>query len=816
MQSQQKRVKWSRGETTEALEERTDTGITQASVELMENCIPDVFGNISRRPTLKPIPISDTFVSTVLGGGTGFDIGTTYIIPFYYTETDYFLIGFGTNIELLRIKDGKIVKKQSINKNLTDVTSYAQQNNYMVIATKTANYELRITDTNGIDFTATLDVWKFSAGWYAPYGTKTRIVNTTNVPSLNFTGAFDNYSYTDGINGVMYSIITTSVSYTDKETLESFIPVGSIIQLPNKGVYFRIEGYDFGLNTPAIFPYDITFDGVLNLTDSIPATGTYCKIDASGFYDYVLKVYTNGVINTNYPTIYALNYAENTRIIVKNSNSISGLSVTTAIYNYLSTRTFSEWAVENNSILYAYGSLLTSVADENASDSVVTVEYGYESLKPNNWDSPSPHPKKLVFNQQRLWAGAWSYSTTEEYSLVIGSQTARYNDFQNDYNQENEPITVDILTQFKEKIVHLIDYNGLKIMTNSFEYAYDSANGVVKQSANGSYEHCEPIVFDSLCLYVDSTGYQIKAMQYEFQSNMFNSSSINLLAPHDLIWFPDYMATYEDKINNTGKYLFVLNKYTKSILNPQGEPCPRMAVCNFVPQNQANIWSRWSFPETSFLGVNDYTVLRHIVNMKSETIFFIIADTTLQPTGQNEGLGYRQIIPAILDFDGICDYEANVTNNQIVLNQYTTNTGTVIKTVLGNANVDIFAQGAYQLNTTTNALGYITNDISELTNIKAGYKVNSTIRSHPIDVGGKTKSIKKRIGKAQMSVHDTEPDAISINGKTGYMNPQEDHICFYGVTGMKDEIKYTITNKNGAMFHLESLLMNIEYGTLDS
>ena len=67
-----------------------------------------------------------------------------------------------------------------------------------------------------------------------------------------------------------------------------------------------------------------------------------------------------------------------------------------------------------------------------------------------------------------------------------------------------------------------------------------------------------------------------------------------------------------------------------------------------------------------------------------------------------------------------------------------------------------------------------------------------------------------------MSVRDTDPDAITINEKTGYMNPQGDKICFYGVTGMKDEIKYTLTNKNGAMFHLESLLMNIEYGTLDS
>ena len=53
MNTQQKRVKWSRGETTDALEERTDTGITNVSAEFMENVICDIYGNVSRRPALK-------------------------------------------------------------------------------------------------------------------------------------------------------------------------------------------------------------------------------------------------------------------------------------------------------------------------------------------------------------------------------------------------------------------------------------------------------------------------------------------------------------------------------------------------------------------------------------------------------------------------------------------------------------------------------------------------------------------------------------------------------------------------------------------
>ena len=53
MNTQQKRVKWSRGETTDALEERTDTGITNVSAEFMENVVCDIYGNVSRRPALK-------------------------------------------------------------------------------------------------------------------------------------------------------------------------------------------------------------------------------------------------------------------------------------------------------------------------------------------------------------------------------------------------------------------------------------------------------------------------------------------------------------------------------------------------------------------------------------------------------------------------------------------------------------------------------------------------------------------------------------------------------------------------------------------
>lgn len=814
MQSQQKRVKWSRGETAEALEERTDTGITQASVELMENCIPDVYGNVSRRPGLKILPYN-TEETTLVGNLLGYD-KYLQVFPFYITENDILLVCVypDSPTQLIRIKDGTVVYKKNASNTYHPSTkapisyngvtyeyayrpvSYAQQNNYMLIADYKNVYKLQISNFETADgsFTSTMEILKFSAGWYAPNGTQTKSVSNLNIPGLLFSGHFYNYTKVDNSgNSTIYQYTTTGVSYASLDLIAQEIPVGSIVQMPNISANLRVEGYD--ISGGNLYFTDIVFDGVLNQSDSVPATGTYCKSNPAGTgLVSSLDVYSNGSRITSA-------YVELNQIIrVKNSSATYGLSEIKFYYNGHQI-VCTNWA-ETSSLdtnITIYGALLTPVADENATDSIVNVEYGYISLQPEEWTGESnyPHPKKLVFNGQRLWAGAWAYSATEEYAIVLGSQIARYNDFKNDYNQENEPITLDILTQYKERILHVVDYNGLKIMTDAYEYAYDNG-AVVKQSANGSLEICEPIVFDSLCMYVDSTGCQVKAMQYELQNNLFDSTTINQLAPHDLVWNPFAMAAYEDKLNSTGKYLFLVNEDSSNH--------PRLAVCNFVPSNQVNIWNRWSMPsiKSSYEGTDPIPIIHSVVNLKNGALFMLCLNNT-------NATKSPYIVPAVLDFDANVDCVGTVVNNY-----YTIMTGTAERLTCANTTVAVYSDGEFQwLDTTTNT-GALTRDVSGLTNVTVGLPIDAKIVSHPIDVGGKTKSIKKRIAKTRMSVHDTEPGAITINGKTGYMNPAKDCISFYGVTGMKDEVKYILTNNNGAAFHLESLLMNIEYGTLDS
>jgi hypothetical protein len=272
------------------------------------------------------------------------------------------------------------------------------------------------------------------------------------------------------------------------------------------------------------------------------------------------------------------------------------------------------------------------------------------------------------------------------------------------------------------------------------------------------------------------------------------------------------MASYEDKINSTGKYLFVMN--TDSTTNPQ------LAVCNFVPENQATIWNRWVFPKSS----DNTNKITHMVDTKTGVIFFgrvsaTIYDREEDPEEPEVKYEYDMVIPMVLDFDAIADYQTEIVNNQVVISSATrtTQSGEAIKkTTLSDQQVDIFDGDEYKFTTTTDHLGYITEDISGLTNPRAGFAIQSILESHPIDVGGKTYTEKKRIGKCVAVIRNTEPDAFTVCDKTGYTSTDKKTVNFYGCTGMKDKIQYTIKNKKGAKFTIESLTMIIEYGTLDS
>lgn len=796
MNTQQKRVKWSRGETTDALEERTDTGITNVSAELMENVVCDIYGNVSRRPALKLLDFS---IETPMVGSEADDLPC---IPFFIDSDDFIII---TNQWCFRVKNRKIVARATITNNVPQSnfvisrnTSYAQQNNYMIVADDSFIYKLtlELDDNGGNDFTINLDRFEYSGGWYAPNGTTDYAVSDSDISGLLFNedkqGATPYTAINPDGSTTVYSLLDTGLTGEQLQQLPEKIPVGSIVYMPNLGCNFRIEGYRAGTGQ-MLFPNTV-FDGTIDYPGEMPDVGTYAVAA-------LVLPNTDSVL-----IVKAVNGKAIDSVVGRaNANSVSvvGNKVFTITNN-------GSWQdTTTSSKLYVYGALLTPIVDKSLTDSNVNVTAGYVSLSSNA--NGIPHPAVVLFKDQRLWTSRYIYGSngaavgTPEFiwysypGLIVSSQIAKYTDFKNDYNYENEAITLDILTKFKEEVIYLADYNGLKIFTNYAEYDYNG--GVVKQSENGALKGCQPLVFGSLLLYADKTGHQIKAMQYELQSNIFASNIVNNLCPQDLVNNPVRFAGEEEKEHYVGRFLYVLNS---------GENSPRVSVCDFVPDTQNIIWTRWSWGWNG-LGAGLQTEASPIVDIiPTKKPIFVVRGAT-SADSSNTG-----IMLAELDYDSVLDFQASLSPSDEYYKIKTyTNVGEAWLT-LANTTVAVYDGDKFMWYDTTGAQGKLTKSLSSLTNPIVGVPINAKIRSHPIDIGGKTKSIAKRISKSLLSMRNTNAGAITVNKKTGYWNPDNSYVNFYNCTGMKREVKLEIGNIHGAKFTIESVLMNLEYGTLVS
>ena len=798
MNTQQKRVKWSRGETTDALEERTDTGITNVSAEFMENVVCDIYGNVSRRPALK---LLDFDIDTPSMGGAlpYFDF---VAIPFFISENDFIVLGAAW---CFRVRNRKIVAKGSLNVpmfsgtfDINRNTSYAQQNNYMIIANDYAIWKLTVElEKNSYEFELNAEPFVYSGGWYAPNGTKDSGVSDVDISGLLFNedkeGATPYTATNPDGSTTVYSLLDTGLTGEQLQDFQTLIPRGSIVYMPNLGCSFRVEGYRVG-NDQMLFSH--IFDGVLLAGQSVPQTGRYAKFESgaaralSGTIYSTIGYYINGVRTT---TVYARGGE-----LVETTSGF--YSVGHSVWNEVS---------ESSLKLYVYGALLTPIVDKSLTDSNVNVTTGFISLSPDA--NGFPHPAVVVFKDQRLWTSRYIYGDNGRdiiapeftwYSypgLVVSSQIAKYTDFKNDYNYENEAITLDILTKFKEEVIYLADYNGLKIFTDSAEYDYNG--GVVKQSENGALKGCQPLVFGSLLLYADKTGHQIKAMQYELQSNIFASNIINNLCPQDLVNTPVRFAAEEEKEHYVGRFLYVLNS---------GEGSPRVSVCDFVPDTQNIIWTRWDFGWKSEYNRQNMPAVADILPTK-KPIFVVHMGRV--GGGFNAGL-----MLAELDYDAILDFQASLSPSDTYykVKTYYTHAGIETFVTLENTTVAVYDGDKFMWYDTTNNRGKLTKSLSSLTNPIVGVPINAKIRSHPIDIGGKTKSIAKRISKSLLSMRNTNAGAITVNKKTGYWSPDNSYVNFYNCTGMKREVKLEIENIHSAKFTIESVLMNIEYGTLVS
>lgn len=1047
MQSQQKKVKWSRGETADALEERTDTGITQVSVSLLQNIIADVYGNISRRPAFQMVP----YAAGVEDNSTIVASTRAKMVPFKISKDDFVIFVFPNNISLTqwfsfyRVRHNRIVyvgNQQFNDVPITTPTGYAQNNNYLILACPSGNVKIQATNIEEEAVEFTFEKFEFSGTWYTD-GAIQNVINNDIVPGLAINQNQDGFvnitiSSNNGIENNMYSAVTTGIKNTAEnysKLIES-IPVGSIVTFPNMGGQLRVEGiipYVSNGSSGLLFPNTI-FDGVLN-GGSVPSIGTYCRRDPDSFF-------IMGTVN------YEM-YVNGKRIKkreVKDVDQVVRCRASSTGFSRFKVTGLNKGHWEEypagNLYAYIYGEILSPITNKQGIDTQVTVLSGYEELSSEN-----SMFRTTTFSNQRLYTGGLTStqgSMLDHGALVVGSQIAKYNDFKNNYGTPNEAVTIDVATKAQEQVFHVVDYNGLQILTDVAEYSYRDG-APIKQSDNGTLKDCIPLVFNNTMLYADRSKRYIRVAQYQLQTNVFGSTKINSLAKEDLIHNPVSLSFYEEKENSTGTFLFVINDPTDKTFN-----AAELAVCNMLPENQEVIWTRWdsvSFPytytttdiETTTIryawrnqntGVTTYTALSKpsagdqlykadgtdetqfytnkveyysaenaisVVATRTDTqqdfyAWYVAGDTyyttsatpsvddplyykqdddtfvlwiapynkvwavgtnqiTVQPQmyyweGNYSGAGQYfynkywstsstpqvgdtvygyEVYPVTHDgtypapftvtavsgstitierinvdnmdtltivatrTSGPQDKSAVVANRQAaddetatlvtytndVLARFpegdiqhtetttTTHSGEtsiicdsvtvdnkvfflcgldrtfrlaqlnferlldfetpVIENkykpsglILEGATVQVYDDTEYKFDATVGADGTLSVDTTGLEHPHAGFWINAKLESHPLDVGGRTYTDKKRIGKAVAVVRDTKPGAFTVCDKTGYMAQDKKTVNFYGCTGMKYQVRYTIKNIQGAKFTIESLTMIIEYATLDS
>lgn len=904
MQSQQKKVKWSRGETADALEERTDTGITQVSVSKLENIVADIYGNISRRPALKLVtPLYDGNASPVaLQSDSSLTIPDTTLAPFTFVFTikdnEYvifvvgnrkiqgFLIRNQSFISMVDIIDPTTGEPPVIQVSFGRGASFAQSNNWGVLSNVISSNYTAVLRCDPSTYSFTFEKFNFSAPWYAPNGTQTFQISSSEITGLNFqANSIGQYTYTEE-NGetTVYSWIKTGLSSSG---------ITCTWDGPTTTYYLcSIDGGNTSFITTTqqgitYVSWTMTNGNTYTSNQTLATVGTYnlpVKLylsESRGYFDYVSVAQLDITSNINIPQI-PMESVIPAGSIVQFPNNGAYMRV--------------EGYDSDGAHLRMYGSFLTPVADDTATDSIVKVETGYVSLQ-------QYVPKGFVFSQQRLYATKWTamYSWLQEElpGYVVASQIGRFTDFKNDYNLQSEAVVIDINTQYQEKVNFIADYNGVKIFTTDSEYAYSAQNGVVKQSTNGSSAKVIPAVLGSTLLYVDKTEKQLRALQYEFQTDVFQSNVLNQMCQTDLINHPISLSTMYDKENHTGSFIYMV----QTPYNPRAsyEPVESgdiwenkvpMAVCNFVPGNQAEIWSRWTVPTLPISSYQGYANLIQPTVVNSITVnnktWFVILGLGWARGNNHGSTGYSL---AELDYNAVLDFEVEAQptdtrfsalrgdivpmislmawNNgallQTVFTEYgqtpqvddpvynrygiqigivtavdtgsTPNNITVLRASTGTsfvylrkessdrvitdltfpgATVSVFDGDIYKWDDTLDSNGNYTRSLADLEHPRVGFMINATLESHPMDIEGKTYTEKKRIGKAVAVIRNTNSGAFTVCDKTGYTSKDKKTVNFYGCTGMKDLVRYTIKNIQGAKFTIESLTMIIEYGTLDS
>jgi hypothetical protein len=182
------------------------------------------------------------------------------------------------------------------------------------------------------------------------------------------------------------------------------------------------------------------------------------------------------------------------------------------------------------------------------------------SLEEVVWTSVHGYPGVCTFHEGRLWFS----NSTQLPQTLWGSVTGDFFNFDRGSARDDQAIDITLDTDSVNAILYLVSGQHLQIFTTGGEFHVPdrpikpSNIGVLRQTRFGALPSVRPINVDGASVFVQRNGKQVREFLFAYQENSYNSTEINLLAPH-LTNNPVSMASLTGDVINEGNYIYIVN-----------------------------------------------------------------------------------------------------------------------------------------------------------------------------------------------------------------------------------------------------------------
>lgn len=361
--------------------------------------------------------------------------------------------------------------------------------------------------------------------------------------------------------------------------------------------------------------------------------------------------------------------------------------------------------------------------------------HGYEPA----WSNARGWPRTCVFVQQRLCFGG----SRDMPNTLWLSRVGDYGNFDNIGNYDNDAIEWPLLTN--SAIVGMVEQRNLHVFTSQEEWVVPensytpSKFKVAKYNENGCWARTRPIVYENSVLVIEKKGRNLYMHGYTDEGWVSRNISLYFQykgSPIDLV-------IEKNSVKDKGDFLYVLLDNGEMCVQALGLSENINAPCIF--KTEGKILSVCCVDEDVYLIVHRGT------NVFVERIVDNQVDGEMKP----------QVVDGVIY--GLGDY----SGKRVYVKQ---GNKIAIKTVSEYGEIEVPS---------------FVNDV-----VSVGLPFKYKLRSNPINIGGRTGSVRKRINRATIETVDTariQLDDQILEGLDTYE--------FYAVSEYEKDCRYEITGE---------------------